>query len=187
MTTQRLQIKEVCYDFDNHGLTKGSILNSREIKRFLCDKNSYVNIKKILVTAYKEVNTEKQDETYNHYAFVDVIWRDTEEGRDLETRLTEAKNEEVSIQVSDCVTWFVKIIPKDINLYNNSRFSMTTYYYKNIEDNNYISDNFETFLGITIVLPDNTDKLPGPVPMYRSMRVERFIDNGNVDLDEEIW
>ena len=50
MTTQRLQIREECYSFDKYGLPKGSILNSREIKRFLCDKNSYVDIKKTLVT-----------------------------------------------------------------------------------------------------------------------------------------
>jgi hypothetical protein len=132
MTTQRLQIREECYAFDKYGLPDGSIMDSREIKRFLCDINSYVEIKKTLVTAYKQ----EGERYYNHYAFVDVIWRDTEQGRDLETRLTEANGEEVKIQASDYgVTLFVKIISKDINLYNNSRFSMTTYYFKNIEDN----------------------------------------------------
>jgi hypothetical protein len=162
---------------------------SREIKRFLCDKNSYVEINKTLVTAYKKENNEPQGERYySHYAFVDVIWRDTEQGRDLETRLTEANGEEVTIQASEYgVTLFVKIISKDINLYTNSRFSMTTYYYKNNPDDKYISDNFEPFLGTTIIFPDNEDDLPGPTPMYRSMRVERILDKGNTDLDEEIW
>ena len=191
MTTQRLQIREECYAFDKYGLPKSSILDSREIKRFLCDKNFYVEIKKTLVTAYKQENNETQGERYyNHYAFVDVIWRDTEQGRDLERRLTEANGEEVKIQASEYgVTLFVKIISKDINLYTNSRFSMTTYYFKNIEDNDYINEEFETFLGTSrVVLPNNDDyELPQPTPMYRSMRVERILDKGNVDLDEEIW
>ena len=111
MTTQRLQIREECYAFDKYGLPKSSILDSREIKRFLCDINSYVEIKKTLVTAYKQENNETQGERYyNHYAFVDVIWRDTEQGRDLE-RITEANGEEVKIQASEYgVTLFIKII-----------------------------------------------------------------------------
>lgn len=190
MTTQRLQIREECYAFDKYGLPDGSIMDSREIKRFLCDKNSYVDIKKTLVAAYKQENNETQCERYyNHYAFVDVIWRDTEQGRDLKTSLTEANGEEVAIKASECVTLFVKIISKDINLYTNSRFSMTTYYYKNIQDNDYINEQFETFLGTSMTILTNNDDydLPGPTPMYRSMRVERILDKGNADLDEEIW
>jgi len=180
-TTQRIQIREVCCETSIFGQEIGSILNALEIKRFLCEKKSYLDIKKTLVTAYTTDSGDTQ-----HYAFVDVVWRDNDDAKKLQSKLLEQDSEqETKIQVSEKVTWFIKSISKHINLYHGSRFSMTTTYYKNYTDT-YLLNDTEPFYGINIEELRGRDEFPGPLPMYRSMRVENILDKGNVDLDEHI-
>lgn len=182
-TTQRIQIREICCEVSTFGEGIGSILNAREIKRFLCDKNSYLDIKKTLLTAYTTCSGVTQ-----HYAFADVVWRENDDAKKLQSRLLEEDSEqETKIQVSEKVTWFIKSISKHRNLYHGSIFSMTTTYYKSyIDPFTHLLNDTESFYGVNLEELRDDDELPGPLPMYRSMRVEYILDKGNVDLDENI-
>jgi hypothetical protein len=123
---ERIQITEVCEEFDMFGFPKNSNMIALKIKEFFSKTNSYVHIKKILIYTCKN-----KDNKYSVYAFLDVYWQDNDQAKNLQ-QILQNKNKEVKIQVIDKVIWYIKLVSKDINLYQHKHSSMTTYYYKNI-------------------------------------------------------
>lgn len=190
INTQRIRIKEVCSMKNNYNLIDNTYLHARKIKRLLCETNSYVDIKKMLVAGYNVENPMPNDSKYVRIAFLDVCWRDTKQAKELQTILSD-ENGEATIVINDLFTWHITPQNKEDNLYHNTMYSITTIYLKNAGDlytdeYNNIPTDADTFFGIMFLNKYDDDELPGPIPAYRSMRYEYILDKGNVDLDETL-
>jgi hypothetical protein len=184
--TQRICIKEVCRNKNTYDFTEKTHLRASNIKRVLCETNSYVDIKKTLVACYKIENPTTNTKDNVKYAFLDVCWRDTEQGKELQAILSE-ENGEATIVVNDTITWYITPQNEDDNLYDGTIYSMTTIYLKVAADLDTVisgvnPSDASSFFGIMFL--DQDADLPRPIPMYRNMRNEFIIDKGDVNLDE---
>lgn len=183
--TQRIIITEKCSETDKYNLPKETKMYAREIKRFLCEQNSYVDIKKTLVVTHQKPSSSPGKVEYTTYAVLDVFFRDTEQGQSLQDIVLEEldRDNKATLQVSECLTWTIMSVGKSQSWLIGARSSMTTYYYKSRDEDIYLPDP-EPFTGLFDRIKLDEGELPGPVPMYRDMKEEYILDRGNVELDE---
>jgi hypothetical protein len=178
--TQRICISEICEEYDIFRDGKGSIMIASKIKQFLSETNSYASIKKILVGNYLNPENNK----YVKYAFLDVYWHDSDQGKEIQRQLTsESGMHKATIKVTDKVTLHITPISKDKNLYQGTCGSITTHYCKSEDDYQQDDESFEGKKQIEIL---DENEFPRPVQMYRDRYEEFILDNSNVELDENI-
>jgi hypothetical protein len=139
--TQRIRIQETfdsCYTDDDIHFRRtpvgGSFLYEKKIRQILSKEKSIATITKILMATYKD-DPFIQGKQWSTYAFLDVIWHDTEEAKRIQESLSSEGT--TTLQVSEILDWEIFPQDKSVNLLLGTNSSITSYYVEKEEDVNY--------------------------------------------------
>jgi hypothetical protein len=139
--TQRIRIQEIfdsSYTDDDIHFRRspvgGSLLYEKKIRQILSKEKSIATITKILMATYKD-DPFVQGKQWSTYAFLDVIWHDTEEAKRIQESLSSEGT--TTLQVSDILDWVIFPQNKSVDLLLGTNSSITSYYVEKEEDVNY--------------------------------------------------
>jgi hypothetical protein len=76
-----------------------------------------------------------QGKQWSIYAFIDVIWHDTDEAKRIQHALSSEGN--AILQVSEIIDWVIFPQDKSVDILLGANSSITTYYVEKEEDVNY--------------------------------------------------